>query len=133
MYFRHEGKKLIGTATLRGDEAEPPLVKMQSAASVVGRVLDAKGKSMAGMEVTIQFSESEPEELIRQTLLGAGSAPLTTTDADGRFRLDGMFPGLEFTVSVGHPGLRSAIISFDPVTLKAGECRDLGDSRAKSP
>jgi hypothetical protein len=63
--------------------------------------------------------------------LYGGSGHLTTTGADGRFRLEGMFPGLEFEIFAGHPGHRSLAVSFDPITLKDGEVRDLGDFHAK--
>jgi RNA polymerase sigma factor (sigma-70 family) len=129
VYFRHAAKNLVGTLTLRGDEQEMPVVKMQPAAAVIGRVLDAVGKPLAGMEISIQFSEAEPDQLIRQELLGGRWGNLTTSDADGRFRLAGLFPGLEFQVFSGHPGHRSVAVSFEPVTLKAGEVRDLGARR----
>jgi RNA polymerase sigma factor (sigma-70 family) len=126
VYFRHVAKNLVGTIMLRGDETEAPVVKMQPGASVVGRVLDAVGKPLAGMDVSIQFTEAAPDELIRQRLLGDMH---TTTDANGRFRLEGMFPGLEFEVFVGHPGHRSMAITYEAVTLKAGEVCDLGERR----
>ncbi len=132
LYFRHEGKNLVGTVTLRGDETEAPLVKMQPAAGVIGRVLDAAGKPMAGMEVSIQFSEFGADQLIRQKLYGR-LPTLATTGADGRFRLEGMFPGLEFEIFAGHPGHRSLAVSFTPVILKVGEVRDGGDFRVKPP
>lgn len=130
VYFLHKTKNLVGTLTLKGDEKEAPVVKMQPAASVVGRVLDAKGKPLAGMEISIQLTDAVPDSLIRQTLY-RGVANFTTTGADGRFRLEGMFPGLEVTVFAQHPGHRSVDVDFEPVTLKVGEVRDLGDSRAK--
>ncbi|HTU90402.1 MAG TPA: carboxypeptidase-like regulatory domain-containing protein [Gemmataceae bacterium] len=132
VYFRHAAKNLVAAITLRGDEKVAPVVKMQPGAAVVGRVLDAAGKPLAGMEVSIQLSESEPDGLIRQELLGGGRRPLTTTDADGRFRLEGLFPGLEFQVYAGHPGHRSMAASFGSATLKSGEVRDLGERREQT-
>ena len=49
--------------------------------------------------------------------------------ADGRFRLDGMFPGLEFMVYATQPGHRTTAADFGKVTLKAGEVRALGGCR----
>jgi hypothetical protein len=127
VYFRHAAKNLVGTITLRGDETEAPVVKMQPGATVVGRVLDATGKPVAGMQVFINFAESEQDELIRQHNLYHWDKPLT--DADGRFRLEGLFPGLESSVFGSRPGHRSIAITYEPVTLKAGEARDLGERR----
>lgn len=128
VYFRHAAKKLVGSITLRGDETEMPIVKMQPAATVIGRVLDAAGKPAAGMQVSIQFTGAEPDDLIRQHHLCHWDKP-PITDADGRFRLEGMFPGLEFEVFAQHPGHRSIAINYKPVTLKPGEVRDLGERR----
>lgn len=133
VYFRHAAKNLIGSITLGGDEKETPLVKMQPGAAVVGRVLDAAGKPLAGMEISVFFSEARPDELIRQELLSGRWGKITMTGADGRFRLEGLFPGLEFAVDGGRPGHRSSAVSFDPVTLKTGEVRDLGERREETP
>jgi RNA polymerase sigma factor (sigma-70 family) len=128
VYFLHERKQLVGALTLWGGE-EAPVVKMGPAAAVTGRVLDAAGKPLAGVEVSFQMSDAGPDELIRQKLYRGRVAP-STTDADGRFRLGGLFPGLEFSVFATQPGHRSGLAAFDPVTLKAGEVRDLGEKRA---
>ncbi len=84
------------------------------------------------MEVTLQFSEAEPDELIRRVLLSGNWGKITTTDPEGRFRLEAMFPGLQFEVYAGRPGHRSAAVSYGPVTLKAGELRDLGERREEA-
>jgi hypothetical protein len=131
VYFLHEGKQLVGALTLRGGAAAP-VVKMQPAAAVTGRVLDAAGKPLAGAEISFQMSEAGPDELVRQKLHGWRVAH-ATTDADGRFRLGGLFPGLEFSVYATRPGHRSVAATFGPVTLKAGEARDLGEERSAGP
>jgi hypothetical protein len=90
-------------------------------------LLDATGKPIAGMQVFINFAESEPDELIRQHNLYHWDKPLT--DENGRFRLEGLFPGLESSVFAHRLGQRSIAITYEPVTLKAGEVRDLGERR----
>jgi RNA polymerase sigma factor (sigma-70 family) len=130
VYFLHKAKNLVGTLTLKGDETKAPLVKMQAAATVVGRVLDVKGKALADMDVSIQLTDAIADMLIRQTLY-RGADSFTTTDAEGRFRLQGMFSDLELTVYAQRPGHRSSDVAFEPVTLQAGEIRDLGDFQEK--
>jgi RNA polymerase sigma factor (sigma-70 family) len=132
VYFRHAEKNLIGSVTLRGDEKEAPVVKMQPASVVVGRVLDAAGKPMAGMAISFQLTESRADGLIRQKLYGR-SPSQATTDADGRFRLEGMFPGLEMEIYAGQPGRRVLAVGFGPLTLKPGEVRDMGERREAKP
>ena len=48
------------------------------------------------------------------------------TDADGRFRLEGLAPGLTYELQIlGNGGFYGAV--FKDLTIKAGETRDLGD------
>ena len=132
VYFRHAGQNLIGSVTLRGDEKAAPVVKMQPASAVVGRVLDAAGKPRAGLAISFQLTAPRADELIRQKLYGRLPS-LATADADGRFRLEGMFPGLEMEIYAGQPGRRILAVSFGPVTLKPGEVRDVGERREANP
>jgi RNA polymerase sigma factor (sigma-70 family) len=132
LYFWHEPKNLVGTATLRGGQAESPVVKLQPAATILGRVLDAAGKPLAGMEISFQLANAEPDEAIRQKL-HRSEPTRTVTDKEGRFQLTGMFPGFAFTVFATKPGHRSTAIVFGPVTPKAGEVRDLGEQRLPNP
>ena len=48
----HEGRKLIGSALLKGDEAGPITVKLQPWGSVAGRVVDDEGKPRKGVFLT---------------------------------------------------------------------------------
>ena len=45
------------------------------------------------------------------------------TDKEGRFRIDGLIPGVKYNLWVGNQDF--------PVTVKSGESRDLGDVRTK--
>ena len=48
------------------------------------------------------------------------------TDASGRFRVEGLAPGLKYELQVlGNGGFFGAV--FKGLTIKAGESRDLGD------
>jgi hypothetical protein len=59
-----------------------------------------------------------------------GGSPMHGTGKDGRFRVEGVLPGLKVAVYAG-----KNTTYFDPLvtglTLKPGEVKDLGDVRAK--
>ena len=110
---------------LKGDEAAPVAVRMVPWGSVAGRLVDKDGRPLAGW-----------------TVMGAGGFERFTldwgryldkdviTDADGRFRLDGLVPGLLYS---GMPirDSRGGEPIFDNLKVEAGEGRDLGTVAAK--
>jgi RNA polymerase sigma factor (sigma-70 family) len=129
MAFLHTEKKLGGTAVVRGDEKEPVVVKLAPLGQVSGRLLDTDGNPLDGVEVSINPPEEAGSELYR---FAKGSEKPVRTDKDGRFRVEGVVPGLKFwlglrrdqTFFVGEPrgGLKQ---------VKPGEALDLGNVRAR--
>jgi hypothetical protein len=125
LVFCHPEKKLGGTATVRGDEKEPVVVKLQPLGAVKGRFLEAEGTPLAGAEILLNCPARQSSELYR--FLNQTS-PSVKTDADGRFTLAGIVPGIKFglqtqksrTYYVGDPkiGLRE---------VEPGKTLDLGD------
>jgi hypothetical protein len=132
LFVVHEGRKLAGALTLRGDETGAPVVTLRPWAGVTGRVLRPDGTPAAGARISLQVADAEPDEAIRQKL-HQRRRPVQT-DRDGRFRLEGLFPGYGVTVFAFEPGHRSGT-SFQPRvhTPAAGELKDLGDARLPYP
>jgi hypothetical protein len=122
LVFRHEGRKLAGWVEIRGDESEKPRVKLEPWGAASGRLVDPEGKPRA--KVTLEIQANKPR-------LGGGSIShqpeRIRTDADGRFRVDGFAPGLEYKVYVQANGGMRAEKPFDVAPTKPGESRDLGD------
>jgi RNA polymerase sigma factor (sigma-70 family) len=121
----HPGKHLGGTAVIRGDEKEPVVVKLGALGAVTGRLRDVDGIPLAGAEVSVNARGPVASELYRSARLTEKPA---LTDRDGRFRLEGIVPGVSFSVQVrkgdryfgGKPRI-------GPLKLKPGGSRDLGD------
>jgi RNA polymerase sigma factor (sigma-70 family) len=127
LYFLHEGRKLIGMRTLRGDEKDTPVVKLQPWAAVSGRVLNADGTPAVGVQIDFQLNDHQTDEAVRQNL-HRGRRP-AETDTNGRFLLEGLFPGCSVEVFASKPGYNSGIAFKPPVTPRAGEVKDLGEAR----
>jgi RNA polymerase sigma factor (sigma-70 family) len=129
LIFLHSERQLAGTLTVRGDEKEPPTACLVSTGSVIGRLLDGDGQAIAGVEIGLAFDDGDARELYRRV---EGERSLVRTDKEGRFRIDGVVPGLKFGLSLrqgrrylaGEPriGLRQ---------VKPGETLDLGERRTK--
>jgi hypothetical protein len=110
-----------------GDEKEPVTIRLLPTAVLTGRLLEGDGQPIAGAEVYVlyatvgrQFTKSQPR----------WEPP--RTDKDGRFRVEGIVPGVK--VDLGFLKGRHRWISQTPLDLKplqSGQTRDLGDIRAK--
>jgi hypothetical protein len=127
LFFVHDAKKLVGTLTVKaGDKA--PVAKLRPWGSVTGRVFTPDGKPAANAHVSVQFVDEVPDSMIRQKLYRENGRTEVRTDKDGRFRLEGLFPGAAVTLHANVPGLRWGTGS-DPVVPKSGDAVDVGDIR----
>src|SRR5262249_31656367 len=88
MVFFHAEKNLGGTATVRGDEKAPVIVKLAPLGQVFGRLFDADGKPWEGMEVSINAETESGGELYRVAAPPSGKP--VRTDEDGCFRIEGV-------------------------------------------
>lgn len=121
----HAGKNVGGTVTIRGDEKEPLVAKLDPAGRLTGRLLDLDGAPLVGAQVSIGPQSRISRDLYRIANVDGNSV---FTDKDGRFTLTGIVPGIAFSLQTqreqvyfrGNPriGWRQ---------LKPGETLDLGD------
>jgi hypothetical protein len=125
--FVHAKKNLGALVVLDGASEDPVTVKMQALGTVEGMVRDAGGKPWAGLKVRltpeppVEDFDNLPDELtiiqgrsnILPTLWSGFLTRDATTDKDGRFRLEGALPGVDFTLYVSDGDLEK------PLTLVA--------------
>jgi hypothetical protein len=122
--FVHKGRKLIGHAVVHGTEEKPVRVMLQPWGAVTGRLVDAEGKPLADVRLRLHYP----------SLPAPGMRPAGEefrTDRAGRFRAEGLLPGLEHELTLaGGPGkdiMPSAGEALRKRTARAGEVKDLGD------
>jgi RNA polymerase sigma factor (sigma-70 family) len=129
LVFLHPKRKLAGSVTLRGDEKEPPVVRLKPTGSITGRLLDLDGLPITGVNITPSGEKGTTSELYRHL---SPQAELPRTDKDGRFRVDGLVPEVKFSLGL-HKG-RTYYIGEPRIGLRqveSGKTLDLGDVRVK--
>jgi hypothetical protein len=147
LLFLDAGKKLGAVQPVVGAETDPLTVKLRPLGSVAGQVEWRGNDPRAGLTITAlpmlprtESYENLPNETLKnQGVFGMMRAPwwkltrrTATTDAEGRFRLDGLVPGLEYTLYIsdgdlGEPG--TLVTSRSKVTVESGRTTDLGTFR----
>ncbi len=125
--FAHKERKLLGHVLLGADAPEPVTVRLQPGAALTGRLLDEDGKPLAGVTVIAGYRVNEARWLADEM---TGGKPIQT-DADGRFRIENIFPGLRFNLVIRKGrGFLSTDEPYRVLTLEAGT-KDLGNIIAR--
>jgi RNA polymerase sigma factor (sigma-70 family) len=122
----HEGRKLVASLYLKGDEAGPLTVRLQPSGTVTGRILDEDGRPRSGLTLT-NLGGIYPEPPADRAILPIGNTSMgIPVDRDGRFRVEGLVPGLKYGAGAvgGSMGLGEV---FRDLTVAPGEFKDLGD------
>lgn len=127
--FFHPAKRLGRAVILRGDEAGPVTVKLEPLGAITGRLVDANDKPMADTQVWLQpartIEATLPGELVVYnlgTLIQNLRIPPVKTDDQGRFRMEGLVPGMKYDLLTG----RSQTLKRE-LSVPAGKEVDLGE------
>jgi len=120
-------RKLSGSVVLKGEQTGTLSVQLQPWASVTGRLVDGNDKPVAGVELQdtylptnlrVKGSNGEPARIDESYV----------TDAEGRFCIEGLAPGLKYRPRVfdKKAGKYLNMGTFE-VALEPGEAKDLGE------
>jgi protocatechuate 3,4-dioxygenase beta subunit len=106
----HAEKKLAGWVEVRGDAKDRVRIRLQPWGAVTGRLVKPDGEPMAKAMIS--------------ALLRSGQ-----TDKDGKFRIDGLVPGMKFGLGVTRDSYTLEIIGghVKDLMTRPGETKDLGD------
>ena len=117
--FIHRDRKLAGALFLKGDETGSLTVKLQPWGTVVGRVIDEEGIPLTDVELSSTFHDGfDPEH--------GDLEDRPTVDARGRFRIEGLVPGVKYDADGRSPNKADGPVMKD-TRLAPGEVKDLGN------
>jgi hypothetical protein len=131
LQFVHLEKRLAGSLVVRGDEKGPLTVKLGPAGTATGRLVTSEGKPEPGGAIVAFLGDSFTQDGLIRAPRNAGSLPRPIRpDKDGKFRIEGLVPGLTYDLSILKGGYLLPL-SSDKLTIKAGETKNLGDVQVK--
>jgi RNA polymerase sigma factor (sigma-70 family) len=118
--FVHKGRKVAAFLPLTGDEQSGLMVKLQPWGTLTGRIVDEAGRPRTSVQLFSTIAEkSDPE----RGALEGNSIPV---DSSGRFRIEGLVPGVKYDALATDMNTVTGI-ALDGVQVKSGETKDLGD------
>jgi hypothetical protein len=128
--FYHPEKRLSKLEWVKADQGRALTVRLEPPGTITGRVVDARGRPVAGLDVgarvtrDVLFDMGMPTSALIFQNTGA-----TKTDAEGKFRLEGFLPGLQHTLH-GYGkvlGEGRVVPLATDLSVKSGEVKDVGD------
>jgi hypothetical protein len=127
--FRHDERKLVGTAVVQGGSEKAVEFKLEAWGSVTGRLVDAEGKPVTPASLFAPAGKGADGKTIDMVRISN-----VFTDADGRFTIDGLLPGVSYDLHFREikPRGRGGVVIKD-VRTRSGEQRELGDLKINAP
>src|SRR5262249_12874902 len=128
----HEGRKLIGSALLKGDEEGPVVVKLAPWGSVSGRIVDDEGRPRKGMFLMSPDRSANKHPETHHILPGRAWNKGIRADDGGRCVVEGLGPGLHYGAA-SRRGFEVPGTLFKDVVVAPGEAKGLGDLKVQPP
>jgi hypothetical protein len=115
-------------------------VRLEPTGTLVGRVVDAEGKPLAGLKVSTHLSfkpedyKDLPADLrLNMQFWGKLINGEATTDEDGKFRVEGLVPGLKYLLNVKRGTEFLPSCTREDLAVESGKAKDLGELKDKPP
>ncbi len=125
----HEGRKLAGVKIVEASQGPAQTIKLALYGEVRGRIIAPDGTPRTNVHLGAgpHFSK-KPKVAPFDHLPSSGVA----TDAEGRFRVDRLVPGLHYGASVSDRQFGLLGDLFENFTVEPGEVKDLGDVKVEN-
>jgi hypothetical protein len=126
MVFLHPDKRLVKAVELEGSAPDPITVRLEPAGAVTGRLVDEDGQPRPGVDLGIYFVRKDTDYVALHI------PEQIKTDSEGRFRVEGLAPGVVYQINLAGKLPNRTIGSVAPrVSVKSGEVKNLGDVKGR--
>ena len=137
IYVATKDLKFAGMTELKGKQDGKVVVRLQSAGTASGRLVNDDGDPIEGMRLWHVTPAVEPDAAQFSVPplppnVGHSSNALYETDSEGRFEIDGLVPGVDYflkafdRVEPGQRQMKGGAFESS-FSVKSGESKDLGD------
>lgn len=135
--FIHNRRRLAGSLPVAGDDPGELTVRLQPWGVITGRVVDAEGRAREGVTLISDRGGRPPRESEAPTT-GVLPPGRFRTDDDGRFRIQGLVPGLQYHLGAMEWNAKLGGQTFTgyvvrDLSLEPGQTRQLGDVQLEPP
>jgi hypothetical protein len=124
--IRHEGRKLVGSVYLGGDSAGPVTVQLLPWGAITGRIVNEAGEPRGDLLLTSLGGLGPQAKADEGLLPGSYMSPGIPLGRDGRFRVEGLVPGLKYGAYAAKGSTRLGEV-FRGVAVAPGQLKVLGD------
>jgi RNA polymerase sigma factor (sigma-70 family) len=126
LVFLHTDRHLVKAVELEGNAKDPITVRLEPAGTVTGRLVDEDGQPRSGVDLRIHFVRKDTDYVALHL------PEQIKTDPQGRFRIEGLAPGVVYQINLAGKPPNFTIGSVAPrVSIKPGESKHLGDVKGK--
>jgi hypothetical protein len=135
LLFIHPGKRLSKLAWVKADGEKPLTVRLEPPGTVTGRVVDTTGRPLAGVMIYLWnqnalLNKNLPLAALSSELTYPWSGRIKKTDADGKFRLEGLLPAVKYHLYASGKA-RAVQLTTAGVSAESGQVKHLGDLKRK--
>jgi protocatechuate 3,4-dioxygenase beta subunit len=128
----HARRKLVGSVYLKGAETGALTLRLQPWGTITGRIVDDDGRPRGGLALISLLGIFPRPPADQGVLPGSTSSPGIPIGRDGRFRIEGLVPGLKYGGSAEEGSTFIGNV-FQDVIVAPGEVKDLGDLKVIPP